>query len=86
MNHILPTVFNLTRYAHNLTFTGAVNETIWLKGLSKESRAKLRRKIPESPWGTPIPVGDGDGDVKRFPDGDGGEDGDGVEKRDEMEI
>ncbi|GJR22813.1 cyclin-C1-2-like protein isoform X1 [Tanacetum coccineum] len=28
-----------------------------------------------------IPIGDEDEDVKRFPDGDGGEDGDGVEKR-----
>ncbi|GJZ96281.1 hypothetical protein Tco_0668615, partial [Tanacetum coccineum] len=30
-------------------------------------------KIPESPWGSPIPIGDGDGDVNRFPDGDGDE-------------
>ncbi|GJZ96953.1 reverse transcriptase domain-containing protein [Tanacetum coccineum] len=30
--------------------------------------------------GSPIPVGDGDEDVKRFPDGDGGGDRDGVEK------
>ncbi|GJT04420.1 hypothetical protein Tco_0838882 [Tanacetum coccineum] len=36
-----------------------------------------RRKIPESPWGSPIPVRDGDEDVNRFPDGDG----DDVEKR-----
>ncbi|GJU04177.1 hypothetical protein Tco_1114515 [Tanacetum coccineum] len=39
----------------------------------------IGRKIPESPWGSPISVGYGDGDVKRFPNGDGG--GDGVEKR-----
>ncbi|GJT16203.1 hypothetical protein Tco_0874909 [Tanacetum coccineum] len=32
-----------------------------------------RQKIPESPWGSPIPIGDGDGDVNRFPDGDGDE-------------
>ncbi|GJW71414.1 hypothetical protein Tco_0128331 [Tanacetum coccineum] len=32
------------------------------------------RKIPESPWGSPIPIRDGDRDVKRFPDGDGDED------------
>ncbi|GKG63484.1 hypothetical protein Tco_0640979, partial [Tanacetum coccineum] len=31
------------------------------------------RKIPESPWGSPIPIGYGDGDVNRFPDGDGDE-------------
>ncbi|GKB05955.1 hypothetical protein Tco_0834188, partial [Tanacetum coccineum] len=35
------------------------------------------RKIPESPWGSSIPIGDGDGDVNRFPD----EDGDGDEMR-----
>ncbi|GKD25562.1 hypothetical protein Tco_1231776, partial [Tanacetum coccineum] len=40
-----------------------------------------RRKIPESPWGSPIPIGDGDGDVNRFPDGDGDEDGNEAEKR-----
>ncbi|GJT10852.1 mutator type transposase [Tanacetum coccineum] len=39
------------------------------------------RKIPESPWGSPIPIRDGDGDVNRFPDGDGDEDGDEAEKR-----
>ncbi|GJX33611.1 hypothetical protein Tco_0243466 [Tanacetum coccineum] len=38
-------------------------------------------KIPESPWGSPIPVRDGDEDVKRFSDGDEGGDGDEVEKR-----
>ncbi|GJS56869.1 hypothetical protein Tco_0651653 [Tanacetum coccineum] len=32
-----------------------------------------RRKFPESPWGSPIPIGDGDGDVNRFSDGDGDE-------------
>ncbi|GJW94512.1 hypothetical protein Tco_0174184 [Tanacetum coccineum] len=41
-------------------------------------RAKNPR-IPESPWGSPIPIGDGD--VNRFPDGDGDGDGDEVEKR-----
>ncbi|GJS30429.1 hypothetical protein Tco_0491049 [Tanacetum coccineum] len=39
------------------------------------------RKIPESPWGSPILIGDGDGDVNRFPDGDGDGDGDEAEKR-----
>ncbi|GKC04780.1 hypothetical protein Tco_0996390, partial [Tanacetum coccineum] len=39
------------------------------------------RKISESPWGSPIPVGDGDEDVKRFPDEDGGGNRDGVEKQ-----
>ncbi|GJR08105.1 hypothetical protein Tco_0790757 [Tanacetum coccineum] len=39
------------------------------------------RKIPESPWGSSIPVGDGDGDVNRFPDGDGDGDEDEAEKR-----
>ncbi|GJT83992.1 leucine-rich repeat-containing protein [Tanacetum coccineum] len=29
-------------------------------------------KIPEFPWGSPIPIGDGDEDVKRFADGDEG--------------
>ncbi|GKB44879.1 hypothetical protein Tco_0889821 [Tanacetum coccineum] len=42
---------------------------------------KTRRKIPESPWGSLIPIGDGDGDVNRFPDGDGDGDGDEAEKR-----
>ncbi|GJY14931.1 hypothetical protein Tco_0385353, partial [Tanacetum coccineum] len=41
--------------------------------------SKVGQKILKSPGGSPIPVGDGDGDVKRFPDGDG--DVDGVEKR-----
>ncbi|GKC85330.1 putative reverse transcriptase domain-containing protein, partial [Tanacetum coccineum] len=39
------------------------------------------RRIPESPWGSPIPIRDGDGDVNRFPDGDGDGDGDEDEKR-----
>ncbi|GJT03224.1 hypothetical protein Tco_0824393 [Tanacetum coccineum] len=39
------------------------------------------RKIPESPWGSPIPIEDGDGDVKRFSDGDGDGDGDEAHKR-----
>ncbi|GKE27765.1 hypothetical protein Tco_1443149, partial [Tanacetum coccineum] len=30
-----------------------------------------RQKIPESPWGSPVLIGDGDGDVNRFPNGDG---------------
>ncbi|GJY12602.1 hypothetical protein Tco_0381911, partial [Tanacetum coccineum] len=34
-----------------------------------------------SPWGSPIPIGYGDGDVNRFPDGDGDGDGDEAEKR-----
>ncbi|GJR30999.1 hypothetical protein Tco_1107231, partial [Tanacetum coccineum] len=36
---------------------------------------------PESPWGSPIPIGDRDGDVNQFPNGDGDGDGDEVEKR-----
>ncbi|GKF13984.1 hypothetical protein Tco_0055446, partial [Tanacetum coccineum] len=39
------------------------------------------RKIPESPRGSPIPIGDEDGDVKRFPDGDGDGDGDEAHKQ-----
>ncbi|GJY47490.1 putative reverse transcriptase domain-containing protein [Tanacetum coccineum] len=39
------------------------------------------RKIPESLWGSPIPIGDEDGDAKRFPDGDGDGDKDEAEKR-----
>ncbi|GKG25042.1 hypothetical protein Tco_0395670, partial [Tanacetum coccineum] len=39
------------------------------------------RKIPESSWGSPIPIGDVDGDVNRFLDGDGDGDGDEAEKR-----
>ncbi|GJV28317.1 hypothetical protein Tco_1384765 [Tanacetum coccineum] len=31
------------------------------------------RKIPETPWGSPVPIGNGDENIKRFPDGDGGE-------------
>ncbi|GJR54304.1 retrovirus-related pol polyprotein from transposon TNT 1-94 [Tanacetum coccineum] len=34
---------------------------------------KTRRKISQSPWGSPIPIRDGDGDVSRFPDGGGDE-------------
>ncbi|GKG63476.1 hypothetical protein Tco_0640971, partial [Tanacetum coccineum] len=33
------------------------------------------------PWGSPIPIGDEDGDVNRFPDGDGDGDEDEAEKR-----
>ncbi|GKE61396.1 hypothetical protein Tco_1511763 [Tanacetum coccineum] len=40
---------------------------------------KTRRKILESPWGSPIPIGDGD--EKRFPNGDGDGDGDEAYKR-----
>ncbi|GKD97370.1 hypothetical protein Tco_1381267, partial [Tanacetum coccineum] len=39
----------------------------------------LVRKIPKTPWGSPILIGDGDGDANRFPDGDG--DGDEAEKQ-----
>ncbi|GJR61218.1 ribonuclease H-like domain-containing protein [Tanacetum coccineum] len=42
---------------------------------------RSRRKIPESPWGSSIPIGDGDGDVNRFPNGDGDGDEDEAEKR-----
>ncbi|GJV27584.1 hypothetical protein Tco_1384032 [Tanacetum coccineum] len=38
-----------------------------------------RRKIFESPWGSPILIGDGD--VNRFPDEDGDGDEDEAEKR-----
>ncbi|GKB20371.1 hypothetical protein Tco_0854294 [Tanacetum coccineum] len=40
-----------------------------------------RQKIPESPWGSSIPIGDRDGDVNRFPDGDGDGDRDEAKKR-----
>nr|GEZ31741.1 hypothetical protein [Tanacetum cinerariifolium] len=40
-----------------------------------------RRKILESPWGSSIPIEDEDGDLNRFPDGDGDEDGDEAEKQ-----
>ncbi|GKC57028.1 putative reverse transcriptase domain-containing protein [Tanacetum coccineum] len=49
------------------------------------------QKIPESPWGSPIPIGDRDGDANRIPDGDGDgdanrfPDGDGDGDRDEAE-
>ncbi|GJV78392.1 hypothetical protein Tco_1509976 [Tanacetum coccineum] len=39
------------------------------------------RKILKSPWGSPIPIGYGDGDVNRFPDGDGDGDRDEAEKQ-----
>ncbi|GKE96036.1 hypothetical protein Tco_1580891, partial [Tanacetum coccineum] len=39
------------------------------------------KKIPESPWGSPIPIEDGDEDVNRFPDGDGDGDVNEAEKR-----
>ncbi|GJY64460.1 hypothetical protein Tco_0465920 [Tanacetum coccineum] len=53
----------------------------------KERLGPRRRKIPESPWGSPIPIGDGDGDVNLFPDGDVNlfPDGDGDGDRDEAE-
>ncbi|GKC57627.1 hypothetical protein Tco_1085225 [Tanacetum coccineum] len=51
----------------HLSSSSAKKKTIW-------------RKIPESPWGSPIPIGYGDGDVNRFPDGDGDGDGDEAEK------
>ncbi|GKD43560.1 putative reverse transcriptase domain, reverse transcriptase zinc-binding domain protein [Tanacetum coccineum] len=41
----------------------------------------LWRKFPESPWGSPIPIGDEDGNVNRFSNGDGYGDGDEAEKR-----
>nr|GEV83333.1 retrotransposon protein, putative, Ty1-copia subclass [Tanacetum cinerariifolium] len=41
----------------------AVMEAVWIKKFI----SGLGRKIPESPWGFSILVGDGDGDVKRFP-------------------
>ncbi|GJZ90649.1 hypothetical protein Tco_0662576 [Tanacetum coccineum] len=37
-------------------------------------------KIPESSWGSSIPIGDGDGDGKRFPNGDGDGDEDEAHK------
>ncbi|GKF15327.1 hypothetical protein Tco_0056789 [Tanacetum coccineum] len=40
-----------------------------------------RAKNPQSPWGSPIPIEDGDRDVKRFPDGDGDGDGDEAHKK-----
>ncbi|GJU99290.1 zinc knuckle CX2CX4HX4C containing protein [Tanacetum coccineum] len=39
------------------------------------------RKIPKSPWGSPIPIGDEDGDVKQFSNGDGDRDRDEAHKR-----
>ncbi|GKD66966.1 hypothetical protein Tco_1309074, partial [Tanacetum coccineum] len=39
------------------------------------------QKIPKSPWESPIPIGDEDVDVNRFPDEDGDRDGDEAEKR-----
>ncbi|GKF95499.1 hypothetical protein Tco_0288234, partial [Tanacetum coccineum] len=39
------------------------------------------RKISKSPWGSSIPIGDGDGNVNRFPDGDVDGDRDEAEKR-----
>ncbi|GJY89367.1 zinc finger, CCHC-type containing protein [Tanacetum coccineum] len=49
--------------------------------LLQTGRRAVWRKIPESPWGSPVPIGDRDGDVNRFPDGDGDGDGDEAEKR-----
>ncbi|GJY57394.1 retrovirus-related pol polyprotein from transposon TNT 1-94 [Tanacetum coccineum] len=40
-----------------------------------------KAKKSRSPWGSSIPIGDGDRDVNRFPDGDGDRDGDEAEKR-----
>ncbi|GKC21623.1 hypothetical protein Tco_1023773, partial [Tanacetum coccineum] len=39
------------------------------------------RKILESPWGSPIPIEEGDGDANRFPVGDGDGDEAEAEKR-----
>ncbi|GKB75259.1 hypothetical protein Tco_0942154 [Tanacetum coccineum] len=41
---------------------------------TRRSNVTTKKKILESPWGSPIPIGDGDGDVKQFLDGNGGGD------------
>ncbi|GKA05540.1 hypothetical protein Tco_0684660 [Tanacetum coccineum] len=51
------------------------------ESLNYETGDGAGRKILESPWGSPIPIGDGDVDEKRFPNGDGDEDGDEAHKR-----
>ncbi|GJQ92535.1 hypothetical protein Tco_0003674 [Tanacetum coccineum] len=50
-------------------------------GIQSTNYSELGQKIPESPWGSSIPIGYGDGDVNRFPDGDRDGDGDEAEKR-----
>ncbi|GJR51801.1 putative ribonuclease H-like domain-containing protein [Tanacetum coccineum] len=44
-------------------------------------RSMIVQKVPESPWGSPIPIEDGDGDANRFPDGDRDGDEDDDDKR-----
>ncbi|GJX19128.1 RNA-directed DNA polymerase, eukaryota [Tanacetum coccineum] len=66
------------------TINNDISEPVTLNmdsSMDKTNQQLPRRKIPESPWGSPIPIGDGYGDVNRFPDGDGDEDGDEAEKR-----
>nr|GEU35202.1 RNA-directed DNA polymerase, eukaryota, reverse transcriptase zinc-binding domain protein [Tanacetum cinerariifolium] len=50
------------------------------ESLNYETRDGAGRKIPEFPWGSPIPIGDEDGDGKRFPNGHGDGDGDEAHK------
>ncbi|GKD66709.1 hypothetical protein Tco_1308817, partial [Tanacetum coccineum] len=59
-------------------FIGAEVE---VRGMVNSVNSSKGRKIPEYPWGSPIPIGDGDRDVKRFPDRDGDGDGDEAHKR-----
>ncbi|GJW43711.1 hypothetical protein Tco_0072510, partial [Tanacetum coccineum] len=46
-----------------------------------ETGDEAGRKISKSLRGSPIPIGDVDGDEKRFPNGDGDGDGDVAHKR-----
>ncbi|GJV66286.1 hypothetical protein Tco_1477114 [Tanacetum coccineum] len=58
-------------------FTFAVADEDFLRLLSNVFINKTFAENPESLWKSPMPVGDGDDDVKRFPNGNGGRDGDG---------
>ncbi|GJY87089.1 putative PIF1 DNA helicase/replication protein A1-like protein [Tanacetum coccineum] len=71
---------NSEQVSKKLNFRTLVNEERVVDSDTRDGN-KTRRKIPESPWGSPIPIGDGYGDVNRFPDGDGDGDGDEAEKR-----
>ncbi|GJS49631.1 hypothetical protein Tco_0599752 [Tanacetum coccineum] len=47
-----------------------------ISSVSSSNEPKSRLLPPNAIQGSPIPIGDGDEDVKRFPDEDGGGDGD----------
>ncbi|GJT94031.1 hypothetical protein Tco_1082876 [Tanacetum coccineum] len=84
---------DLTTYVEGVVLGVTPDRWYWtLDGSGEFSVASARKviddnrfpegwKIPEFPWGSLISVGGEDGDLKRFPDGDEGEDEDESKKR-----